>query len=58
MSTIKLKPDDILDLKLLRERLARERDEASRSGALSSTRTGDPDREVELLDRMLRQVKP
>lgn len=56
--TIQVSADDVLELKLLKQRLEQELRDGRRTGNISVTRTTGGDREVEVLERMLRQVNP
>ena len=56
MTNVTLTTDDALELRLLRDRLDRDRRDSHKKADWTTMRTNDLDREVEALDRLLRQV--
>lgn len=54
--TIQVSADDVLELKLLKQRLEQELRDGRRHGDVSVTRTTSGDREVEVLERIVRSA--
>lgn len=57
MKTVQIKEDDLLELKLLKQRLEQELRDGRHKGSVSVTRTTSVDREVEVLNRIIEGAK-
>lgn len=57
MKTVQIKEDDLLELKLLKQRLEQELRDGRYRGDVSTTRTTTGDREIEVLNRVIEGAK-